>query len=323
MSINIFKKTIFGILLLLSPIAVEQIQAQDYQFKTVCIDAGHGGKDGATHGLFSKEKDVALAVALELGRTMEKEIKGLKIVYTRTTDDFVPLYERIEIANRAKADLFISIHCNSMPIVSRRVISGYVKGKRGKKIPQYRTITSQNTASNGVETFVGKLGRIDEQDDVLMRENGSMLLEEGYKENYKELDDSPENQILLSIMKTSFRQHSLNFANILQDEYVNSGRMNRGVKEKSLAVLARATMPAVLTEIGFISNQEEEAYMNSPQGRAEICKNIIQSVKKFKNLVETGKAGSDNVVPESKVDSAKIKKEDEDNLKISTKPVEN
>lgn len=94
-----------------------------YKIKTIVIDAGHGGRDGNTHGSFSKEKDITLAVALKLGKAIEKEIEGVKVVYTRTDDSFIELYERIGIANRNKADLFISLHCNSMPHTSRRVVS--------------------------------------------------------------------------------------------------------------------------------------------------------------------------------------------------------
>ena len=104
-----------------------------YRIKTIVIDAGHGGKDGHTHGSFSKEKDVALQVALRLGKSIEEKMKDVKVIYTRTTDVFIPLYERVGIANRAKADLFISIHCNDMPVVNSRYISGYTKNKKGKK----------------------------------------------------------------------------------------------------------------------------------------------------------------------------------------------
>ena len=104
-----------------------------YRIRTIVVDAGHGGQDGSTHGLYSKEKDVALKVALRLGKAIENNLKDVKVIYTRTTDDFVKLYERIGIANRAKADLFISIHCNDMPVITHTVISSYRKTKHKKR----------------------------------------------------------------------------------------------------------------------------------------------------------------------------------------------
>ncbi len=146
------------------------------RIRTIVVDAGHGGHDGSTHGEFSKEKDVALKVALRLGKTIEESLKDVKVVYTRTTDVFIPLYERIGIANRAKADLFISIHCNSMPI--KRVITGYKKDSKGRKVPIYSRVES--TSTRGTETFVSGFGRLDEK-DVVMRENAYILLEKDYK----------------------------------------------------------------------------------------------------------------------------------------------
>lgn len=257
-----------------------------YKIKTIVIDAGHGGRDGNTHGHFSKEKDVTLAVALRLGQAIEKEIAGVKVIYTRTDDSFIELYERIGIANRNKADLFISLHCNSMPNTSRRVVSHYVKNKRGRRVPVYKTISSQRTEVNGAETFVSGFGRLDEQ-DVAVRENASMLLEENYQDNYDGFDpNDPESYIIFSLMKNQYRDLSIKFATLVQNEYVRSGRTDRGVKEQSLAVLARAGMPAVLTEMGFISNPDEERYMNSAEGQAEIVNNLVKAIKNYKKQLE-------------------------------------
>ncbi|MBC7744021.1 MAG: N-acetylmuramoyl-L-alanine amidase [Flavobacterium sp.] len=253
-----------------------------YRIKTIVIDAGHGGHDGSTRGEFSKEKDVALKVALELGRTIEEKLKDVKVVYTRTSDVFIPLYERIGIANRAKADLFISIHCNSMPI--RRVITGYKKDSKGRKVPTYRSI--QSTSTRGTETFVSGFGRVDEQ-DVAVRENASILFEKDYKENYDGYDPKdPESIIMLSLMKNAFREQSIKLATFMQDSYTQTGRVDRGVKEQSLAVLARAGMPAVLTEIGFISNPTEEEYMNSDSGQNEIVNCLLKAIQSYKRQVE-------------------------------------
>jgi N-acetylmuramoyl-L-alanine amidase len=264
-----------------------QAFAQEYKIKTIVIDAGHGGKDGATHGLYSKEKDVALKTALNLGKALKDSLPDLKIVFTRETDVFIPLYERINIANNAKADLFISIHLNDMPVRVSKVVD-YYKKVRGRKVPVYRTVTSKSTSTRGTETFVSGTGRLGEQDEVIKRENASMFLEDNYQKNYEGfIANTPENDIMLSLMKQTNRDRSLKFASFMQQEYVNAGRINRGVQEKSLAVLARAAMPAVLTEIGFVSNPEEEDYMNSPEGQTEIVNGIIKAIKNYKRLVET------------------------------------
>jgi N-acetylmuramoyl-L-alanine amidase len=260
----------------------KNIDPSPYKIKTIVVDAGHGGTDGATRGVFSKEKDIALQIALRLGKAIEENLKDVKVVYTRTTDVFIPLYERIGIANRVKADIFISIHCNSMPI--KRVISGYKKDSRGRKVPIYKTV--QSTSTKGTETFVSGFGRLDEQ-DVVMRENESILLEKDYKDNYEGYDPKdPESIILLSLMKNAFREQSIKLASFIQDEYSQSGRIDRGVKEQSLAVLAKAGMPAVLTEIGFVSNPEEEEYMNSELGQNEIVTNLLKAIQTYKKQAE-------------------------------------
>lgn len=270
--------------LLISPLVSFSNTPNDtlYRIKTIVIDAGHGGHDGATRGIYSREKDVALQVALRLGKAVEESLKDVKVVYTRSTDVFIPLYERIGLANRIKADLFISIHCNSMGY--RKVVSYYKKDSRGRKIPVYKSV--RETSTQGTETFVSGFGRLDEQ-DVVMRENESILLEKDYKENYEGYDPKdPESIIMLSLMKNAFREQSIKLASFMQDEYSISGRIDRGVKEQSLAVLARAGMPAVLTEIGFVSNPDEEEYMNSDAGQNEIVNNLLKAIQTYKKQAE-------------------------------------
>lgn len=271
----------------LSFTTVNQLFAQQYKIKTIVLDAGHGGKDGTTRGAYSTEKDVALRTALRLGKLIEETLPDVKVVYTRTEDVFVPLYERIGLANQVKADLFISIHCNDMPVITQRYISGYTKNKKGKRVPVYKTRRAKSTSTRGTETFVSGSGRIDEQDEAIKRENASMFLEDNYKENYEGFDATdPESAIILSLMKNTFRTQSLKFAKSIQDEYVRVGRVNRGVQEKSLAVLARAGMPAVLTEIGFLSNPGEEDYMNSEAGQIEITNCLLKAIQAYKLSVE-------------------------------------
>ena len=261
---------------------INNSKTKPYRIRTIVIDAGHGGHDGATRGVYSKEKEITLKVALRLGKAIEEKLKDVKVVYTRTTDNFVNLYERVGLANRIKADLFISIHCNSMPY--RRVVTGYKKGKKGRKIPIYSSV--QSTSTSGTETFVSGFGRLDEQ-DVVMRENSSILLEKNYKENYEGYDPKdPESIIMLSLMKNAFREQSIKLATYIQNEYVQNNRIDRGVKEQSLAVLAKAGMPAVLTEIGFVSNPTEEDYMNSESGQNEIVNCLVKAIQTYKKQIE-------------------------------------
>jgi N-acetylmuramoyl-L-alanine amidase len=260
---------------------------QEYKIKTIVIDAGHGGKDGSTRGLYSTEKDVALKTALHLGAVIEANMKDVKVIYTRTEDVFIPLYERISIANNAKADLFISIHCNDMPVHRSTIVTGTRRNSNGKKVPITRTVSRKSTSTRGVETFVSGMGRVNEQDEAIKRENAAIFLEENYKENYEGFDpNNPENFIILSLMKNTFRTQSLKLAKLVQDQYVNVGRIDRGVQEKSLAVLARAGMPAILTEIGFISNPEEEDYMNSESGQNEITNCLLEAIKNYRKVIE-------------------------------------
>ena len=228
-----------------------------YQIKTIVIDAVHGGKDSGAAGRRSLEKNVALEVAMKLGRQIEKDIPGTKIIYTRTSDEFVELYKRIRIANANKADLFISIHCNSASYTAK-----------------------------GTETLVSGSHRLGQQ-DVAVRENASLLLEENYKANYQGFDPKdPESAIIFSLMKNRFREKSIKLAQMMEDEYVKVGRNSRGIWEKGLAVLSEEGMPEVLTEIGFISNPDEERYITSDEGQQEIVNNIVSAIKKYKQNIE-------------------------------------
>jgi N-acetylmuramoyl-L-alanine amidase len=260
---------------------------EPYRVRTIVIDAGHGGRDGATHGVYSKEKDVALSVSLRLGRAIENTLQDVRVIYTRVSDTYPELHERAELANKEKADLFISIHCNSMPDIKRSVVDHYVKNKKGVKVPVYRTVYSKNTTTRGVETFVAGSGRLDEQ-DVAIRENASILLEKDYKDKYEGFDpNDPESYIIFQLMKNTYREQSIRFASLIQDEYVATGRINRGVKEQNILILQRCSMPAVLTEIGFISNPQEEDYINSEAGQNEIVSCLLNAIQAYKRLTET------------------------------------
>jgi N-acetylmuramoyl-L-alanine amidase len=273
---NIF---LFSFLLVLS---AQNVFSQGYRVKTIVIDAGHGGDKPGAAGSYSLEKNIALQVALKLGRKFEEEMPGVKILYTRKRDIDVSLYKRAEIANDAKADLFIAIHCNSMP--DRRAVTGYAK-KRGKKIAKYSYVKDKST--RGVETFVAGSHRLHEQDGAI-RENADVSLEKDYKKNYDGYDPKdPETFIILSLFKNVYRDKSLRLAKLIQNNYTRDNhRLDRGVKEQGILVLQRCGLPSVLTEIGFISNPTEEDYMNSASGQSEIVNAIFKAVKTYKKETE-------------------------------------
>lgn len=247
------------------------------KIKIIVLDPGHGGHDSGAVGKQSKEKDIALQVALKLGKRIEKELPGVKVLYTRTTDVYPKLYERPALANKNHADLFISIHCNSAGTSKRRV-----KNSKGR----YYTQTVLNTSAKGTETLVLGFSRTGDQ-DVAIRENASILLEENYEENYGGFDPKdPSSYIIFSLMKRKYREQSIRLASYMQDQFGGSSRVDRGVKEQSLAVLATAGMPAVLTEIGFISNPTEERFMMSAQGQASIVSNLFNAINTYRKSVE-------------------------------------
>lgn len=257
-------------------------RTQGYKIKTIVIDAGHGGVKSGAEGSFSLEKNVALQVALKLEKKLEEELPGIKIIQTRRTDVDVDWYRRAQIANDAKADLFISIHCNSMP--DDKVLTGYVKNSKGKKVPQYKTV--KNKTTKGTETFVGAYRRINEMDAGL-RENEEIIKEKDYKKKGTYDPTDPEELIMLSLYKSLYRTKSLALAKLVQNNYTTlNKRVNRGVKEQGLLILQRAAMPSILTEIGFISNPEEEEYINSATGQEEIVTAIFKAIKQYKKDIE-------------------------------------
>lgn len=261
---NLLKKILFVVFCLYSPTLVigHSYDPPGRTVRTIVIDPGHGGKDTGTSGARVLEKSMVLDIALKLEKAIKEQIPDIKVIMTRRTDIFIELYQRIDIANANKADLFISLHCNSVP-------------RRGN----YRSV-------HGTETFVSGFHRLGQQ-DAAIRENASLLLEENYKENYHGFDPKdPESYIVFSLMKNQYRDQSIHLASLLQENYSNSGRFNRGVKEQSLAVLAKAGMPAVLTELGFLSNPGEEQYIRSEAGQKEIVQNIVNAIKTYKKRVE-------------------------------------
>lgn len=252
-----------------------QTSQSNKAFKLVVIDPGHGGNLPGARGRTTVEKDITLQVGKRLKEAIEKEMPGVKAMLTRETDVDVPFHERTALANKNHADLFISIHCNSADVDRR------VKGKNGR----YTTRTIRNPGVSGTETFVCGFNRLQRgESEVAVRENADILFEENYQENYGGFDpNDPSTYIIFSLMKRTYRDKSIRFATHIQNEYVKKGRPNRGVQELSLAVLASAAMPAVLTEIGFISNPDEEQFMASEAGQNEIVGNLVDAIKQYKS----------------------------------------
>ncbi|WMJ73107.1 N-acetylmuramoyl-L-alanine amidase [Cytophagaceae bacterium ABcell3] len=256
------KKIIFitfaSIVLLLS--AFTPVEIKQYKVKTVVIDPGHGGKDPGCIGSFSRESDVSLKVALELGRIIRENIPDVKVVYTRETNKFVELHDRAGVANKNNADLFISIHCNSGP--------KHVKGTE--------------TYTMGLHSSEGNL-------EVAKRENSVILQERDYKKNYDGFDPtSPMSHILLANYQQAHIGNSLKFADKVENQFKERvGRPSRGVKQAGLLVLWKTTMPGALIEIGFLSNAEDEKYLNDKTNQVYVASGIYRAFKEYKEELES------------------------------------
>ncbi len=252
-----------------------------FAIKTVVIDAGHGGKDPGCHGSLYKEKDIALAVALKLGKYIEDNMKDVKVIYTRKTDVFVELQERAMIANRAKADLFICVHCNS----------ACVRDKVKKKDICRDQVHGAETYVMGIKNEKGKL-------DVAKRENASILLEDDYVKKYDGFDpNSDESYIIMSMFNDTYLNQSLSFAAKAQKQYATkAGRDDHGVKRASLWVLWRTYMPSVLTEIGYLTNKREELFLGSEKGQDYIAAGLFRAFREYKDDLEgTTKKYNDDI----------------------------
>lgn len=275
-----------------------------FAIKTIVIDAGHGGKDPGCHGAKYKEKDIALAVALKFGKYIEENMKDVKVVYTRKTDIFPSLQERANIANRAKADLFISIHCNS---------ACYRDKKLKKDIC--------NNDAHGAETYVMGIKNEKGKMDVAQRENSTILLEDDYIKKYEGFDpNSDESYIIMSMFNDSYVDQSLNFASKVQKQYSEKiGRKDKGVKRASLLVLWKSYMPSVLTEIGFLTNPAEEQFLGSAKGQDYLASGLFRAFREYKDEIEGVTKKYDDAF--EKQEKYKMSKEDSLELKEISKNI--
>jgi N-acetylmuramoyl-L-alanine amidase len=230
--------------------------SQKNQTFTVILDAGHGGKDpgNSYHGFI--EKDIALKTTLKVGAMLEKE-KDIKVIYTRTSDVFIELVKRPKIANKANANLFISIHCNSV----------------------------KNFGPSGTETFVMGLSRSDMNLEVAKNENSVILLENNYKETYEGFNPKKSESLLgLTLKQEDNLNSSIDLATKIQNNFTNNlERNSRGVKQQPLWVLDAAYMPSVLIELGFLSNKEEGEFLNSDEGQNKMARQIANAIKSYKS----------------------------------------
>ena len=241
-------------LLLLGMALVMPMDLQAQRLFSVVIDAGHGGKDPGTVGNGGKEKEITLAVAKLVGKKIKASHPEVRVLFTRETDVFVGLQARADFANKHKASLMLSIHVNSAP----------------------------TTSVHGTETYVLGLSKFANNLSVAMRENKAMLLESDYKTTYRGFDPtSTESYIMFDLMQDAYITKSIDFANRLQKRYRSSGRYSRGVRQDILWVLSQSAMPSVLTEIGFLTNKDEAAFMLSDKGQDVIAGAIAESFTSY------------------------------------------
>lgn len=251
---------IFGTTALILLTYFNVLFAQGYKISKVVIDAGHGGTDPGCLGSKIYEKDVALSIALKLGAYIEKNLPDVKVVYTRSTDCFVELYKRAQIANDSKADLFISIHCNANP----------------SKTPY------------GAETYVMGLHKSQANLDVAQKENASILMENNYVTNYDGFEPSSEEAyIIFSLYQNAFLDLSQNLATKVQKQLKDkAGLSDRGIKQAGFLVLYKTSMPSILIETGFLSNANDEELLSSSAGQDNIASGIYKAFREYKNELE-------------------------------------
>lgn len=232
----------------------------EFKLRRIVIDAGHGGKDPGSIGRISREKDVTLAIALKVGQYISDLLPDVEVIYTRKTDVFIALKERANIANRNRADLFVSIHCNS--------------------------ISSPN--AYGTETYVMGSRNFNANFEIVKRENAVILLEDDYQENYEGFDpNSPESYMMFNLMQKAYFANSLSLAAKIENDLANRvNRRSRGVKQAPFYVLWTTSMPSVLIETGFLSNPGEEKYLNSKSGQTYVASGIFRAIKAYKEEIE-------------------------------------
>lgn len=274
---------------------------QKQPLKRIVIDAGHGGSPAAAGKFYGasgkrmEEKDVALAIALKLQATINAEMPDIDVIMTRTTDEFNSPIVKANKANAAKGDLFISIHCNDVNAIRHSEIAGYTtktvkrKGKKiTRKVPEYRYWTTANPAL-GTETYIWGVGKTKDKEEALMENNFSdtSILVISQSEN-------PALKMINSLRTQEFAHRSRRLAETVEEEFVKSGRLSRGAKqrdEKGIWVLQAVAMPAILVEVGFLSNPEEEEFITSEDGQQKTADVIVRALKRYRYSLEAQSNG--------------------------------
>ncbi|MBI5857314.1 MAG: N-acetylmuramoyl-L-alanine amidase [Sphingobacteriales bacterium] len=295
--------------------------------KTIIVDAGHGIMENGGHngarGSYSNEDDICLAVSKELVKNFQAEMPEIRIVESRPTEKITALHRRAEIANENKGDLFICIHVNAALPQRHSEITGYKKvtyytgkgknrKKKTKEVPVYRHWTTPNPAK-GTETYIWGAHK-NEDKEVAMRENAPMLQEENYKLNYGDIDPNSPEFIALSLLKTKqYFKRSATLAGFVQDEFAKIGRVDRDVRQRGVGiwVLQATAMPSILVETGYITNREEEDYLNSKEGQKEIADCVIKAVRTYITWLEKQQqeAGLDNSNTQNQPSSSQTEKD--------------
>jgi len=299
------KKSILALLFIPTTAVLFSFDKEPKQqvLKTIVIDAGHGimpngGHNGAK-GKYSYEDDICLDISKKLVALINKEFPEIKVIETRPTKNIVSLHERADIANQNKGDLFISIHVNAMPPIQKKELIGYKtetyyvgkgakKQKKTRKVPRYRYYEVPNTKAKGTQTYIWGAHKAEDK-EIAVRENAPMLAEENYKEKYGDIDVNSPEFIALSLVKTQqFSRRSSTLANMVEQEFAKAGRVSGGPKQRQVGiwVLQATAMPSVLVETGFITNPEEEDYLNSEKGQQEIAQCITNALKNYKTWLE-------------------------------------
>lgn len=254
--------------LLISPLCTSHLWGKDF---VIVIDAGHGGHDPGAIGKIAKEKNINLNVALKLGNQIKKNCEDVKVIYTRSKDIFIPLDRRAEIANNAKADLFISIHTNAL---------------------------AKNRTAKGASTWTLGLAKSEANLEVAKRENAVILYESDYKTRYAGFNpNSAESYIIFEFMQDKYMEQSVHLASLVQKQFRHTcQRVDRGVHQAGFLVLKASAMPSILVELGFISTPEEECYLNTEEGANTMAKGLYHAFLNYKREHELRLTGTSKTI---------------------------